>query len=71
MVSIFPYLWFHTVNIAILMLTAPKTRPELTRTMRDVYRMLDNKPSNANITAFYITKGCNGCNHPEYDEAGY
>ncbi|KAL7712439.1 hypothetical protein QTN25_009983 [Entamoeba marina] len=45
-------------------------RPELTRTMRDMYTMFDNKPKNVNISAFYMTKGCrSGCpTFPEYDE---
>ena len=30
--------------------------------MRDMYTMIENKPSNVNITAFYLTQGCrNGC----------
>ena len=52
-----------------MMLTAPKRRPELTTSMKYIYRMLDNKPNNVIINAFYIVKGCNCCNHSEYDNA--
>ena len=31
--------------------------------------MLDNKPSNVEINAFYMVKGCNSCSHTEYEEA--
>ena len=34
------------INIGFVMLTSPKTRPELTRSMKDIYIFLDNKPNN-------------------------
>ena len=51
------------------MLTGPKKRPELTRTMRDLYKNFDNLPDNLTINAFYFGRGCKNCTHTELDIA--
>lgn len=57
-----------STRVVLMMLTHSKRRPELTRSMRDVYRMIDNMPSNITINAFYFTKGCDNCTHTELDD---
>ena len=52
-----------------MLLTAPKRRPELTRSVKDIIAFIDNKPDNININAFYFTLGCVNCSHPELNES--
>ncbi|ELP93283.1 hypothetical protein EIN_056580 [Entamoeba invadens IP1] len=54
-----------------MMLSGPKRRPELTRSMRDFYIALQNKPLDVQIRHFIWGKGCafGPCSHPEFDVA--
>ena len=55
-------------NVAILLVTAPKKRPELTRSASDLLVALKNIPDNIAIKEIVFTKGCvEGCEHVELD----
>ena len=56
-------------SISIILLTAPKKRPELTRSARDLFDAIKNCPDDVVIKEIVFVKGCmNGCDHPELDE---
>ena len=58
-----------TKSISIILLTAPKKRPELTRSARDLFDAIKNCPDDVVIKEIVFVKGCmTGCNHTELDE---
>ncbi|EDR27993.1 hypothetical protein EDI_265880 [Entamoeba dispar SAW760] len=59
-----------TYNLSIVLVTHPKRRPELTRSIRDLVEALKNVPEGLNIKELVMIKGCvRGCEYKEMDDA--
>ena len=57
-------------TLTIILLTAPKKRPELTRTIEDLTEEMNNLPEGLVINEIVFVKGCvDECEHPELDKA--
>ena len=57
-------------KLTIILVTAPKKRPELTKTINDLNNALKNIPNELDVSDIIFIKGCvNGCQHPELDYA--
>ena len=57
-------------TLGIIILSAPKKRPELRKTVSDLKVALMNKPNDLKVTEIQFVKGCrNGCDFPDFDEA--
>ncbi|BFU26322.1 hypothetical protein EHI_120260 [Entamoeba histolytica HM-1:IMSS] len=56
--------------MSIILLSHPKRRPELTRSIRDLVEALKDVPKGLNIKEIVMVKGCvKGCNFKEMDDA--
>ena len=57
-------------TLSIVLLTAPKKRPELTKTIKDLSIALENVPKGLKVTEIVFVKGCiHGCDHKELEDA--
>ena len=57
-------------KLTIILVTAPKKRPELRKSINDLSNALNNTPDELLVSEIVFVKGClNDCNHPDLDYA--
>ena len=60
----------NATTIGIIMVTSPKKRPELQRTLKDLAIALSNQPTNITVTDILLLKGCiNDCHHLDLQDS--
>ena len=60
----------NVINLSLILVSGPKKRPELKKSINDLSNAMNNMPEGLKVSEIVFVKGClNDCNHPDFDYA--